>query len=264
MHTPLNIDSLPMMEVVQFDDANPCPCCTEDEALCSDNKLCILYWHCKKMDVMYRIADDPQKEPSYVPGLLETRKWALEYCAKNNIQPTWSMVMDEEDYQSELSMTDEDRAERDRKLRERKRQEDLDAKAAQMFVYARHQGFLNARGKGNHRHIDKVDEPCKFLYCDERSDKATWKKDERGKLCAPIRRILTGSECWAHEYHDPRSKALLTPHTCKRLHPNEPGWRSEWNTDRTFRPGPPPNANRFINHVNNVVQRPRRVENGAW
>jgi hypothetical protein len=79
-----------------------------------------------------------------------------------------------------------------------------------------------------------------------------------------MRMSLTGSECWAHEYHDPRTKALKTPHTCKRLHPNEDGWRDEWDTNRTFRPAVLTSANRFTN-MNNVAPRsPKRVENGAW
>jgi hypothetical protein len=140
----------------------------------------------------------------------------------------------------------------------------LTLESSRMFNYAESQKLLNMRGKGRDRHLAKVDEPCKFLFCDERAPKNTWSTNAKGERCAPVRRHLTGSECWAHEYHDPRSNNLLTPHTCKRLHPNEPGWLNEWNTDRTFRPVPPSTANRFTNHVNEVVHRPRRLENGAW
>jgi hypothetical protein len=114
----------------------------------------------------------------------------------------------------------------------------LTLEASRMFNYAEGQKLLNTRGKGNARHIAKVQEPCKFLFCDERAPKGTWTTNAKGEKCAPVRKGLTGSECWAHEYHHPKSGAHIKPHTCKRLHPGEPGWLPEWNTDRTFRPAP--------------------------
>jgi hypothetical protein len=264
MHTPLDLNSLFSTEACYFDDENPCSCCTEDQALFSDNKLCILYWHCLSSGLAVMIAENPNKERSYIPGVVEMRQSLLKHRV-NDIHTSWALILDEEDYQRELMMTDEERAEIARKLEQKLKEEKLALKASIMFNYAESQKHLNTRGKGANRHIDKIDEPCKFLYCDEHSDKRTWKKDDRGKLCAPIRKALTGSECWAHEYHDPRSNNLLTPHTCKRLHPNEPGWRNEWNTDRTFRPSAPaPTPNRFSIIMNTGVQRPKRVENGAW
>lgn len=51
------------------------------------------------------------------------------------------------------------------------------------------------------------------------------------------------SECWSHERKCPQTGALLTPHKCPWLHPGEPGWLPQWNTDRLFKPAaaaPPP------------------------
>ena len=51
------------------------------------------------------------------------------------------------------------------------------------------------------------------------------------------------SECWSHERKCPETGALLKPHTCPWLHPGEPGWLPQWNTDRLYKPAaaaPPP------------------------
>ena len=51
------------------------------------------------------------------------------------------------------------------------------------------------------------------------------------------------SECWSHERKCPETGALLAPHKCPWLHPGEPGWLPQWNTDRLFKPAaaaPPP------------------------
>ena len=112
----------------------------------------------------------------------------------------------------------------------------LTLEASRMWSYAQEQKTLNSRGKGRDRHIDKIDEPCKWLYCNEKAPKHLWTKNNRGQLCAPLLQGLSGAECWAHEYHDPKSKKLEKPHTCKRLHPNEDGWRDEWDSNRLFRP----------------------------
>ena len=117
-------------------------------------------------------------------------------------------------------------------------EERLTLDASRMWSYAQEQKMLNSRGKGRDRHIGKVDEPCKWLYCNEKAPKHLWTKNSRGQLCAPLLQGLSGAECWAHEYHDPKSKKLEKPHTCKRLHPNEDGWRDEWDGNRLFRPRP--------------------------
>ena len=57
----------------------------------------------------------------------------------------------------------------------------------------------------------------------------------------PTTRHVT-SECWSHERKCPETGAMLKPHKCPWLHPGEPGWRAEWNTNRLFKPAvaPPP------------------------
>lgn len=106
------------------------------------------------------------------------------------------------------------------------------AEAYKMAIYAEIQGVKNLRGHGRDRQIGKIDSPCRWLYCDEKAPKSTWRKNAKGELCAPVLKALTGSQCWAHEYLDPKTKVMKKPHTCKHLHPGEDGWRHEWETDR--------------------------------
>jgi hypothetical protein len=112
----------------------------------------------------------------------------------------------------------------------------LEAEASRMAAYADLKGIesrcKHAKGKRA--------EPCIWLYCDEAAPKSEWRRNKEGKLCAPKRAALTGSQCWAWEYVDPKSKQLKKPHTCDCLHPGEAGWRKEWDSDRYFRPGAPP------------------------
>lgn len=100
-----------------------------------------------------------------------------------------------------------------------------------MSAYADFQKSRNTVviGKGRERetHLRKVGGPCKWLYCDEAAKKGG---------VAPLRNKLTGSQCWAWEYLDPKTKQWRRPHTCAHLHPGEEGWLPQWNTDRTFRP----------------------------
>ena len=123
------------------------------------------------------------------------------------------------------------------------------AEAYKMATYAGVQGIKNlrpvARG-ARERAIGKVNEPCRWLYCDEKAPKSQWRKNEAGELCAPVLKALSGSQCWAHEYMDPKTKQMKKPHTCKRLHPNEAGWCTEWDMDRSWKPEAPTAADGFF------------------
>ena len=114
------------------------------------------------------------------------------------------------------------------------------AEAYKMAIYAEIQGVKNLRsvpgGRGRDRQIGKIDSPCRWLYCNEAAPKSQWTINAKKELCAPVLKALTGSQCWAHEYLDPKSKQLKKPHTCKHLHPGEDGWRHEWDADRCWKP----------------------------
>ena len=136
----------------------------------------------------------------------------------------------------------------------------LTGEAAAMEAYAQLKKLTATVGKGKERHIKKVPFPCKWLYCDDSAPRSQWRKTEQGQWCAPRRNHLTGSECWAWEYTDPKrfkaEKARLMAkgakeaeaekaakvfahvikHTCDHLHPGEPGWLPQWDTNQRYRP----------------------------
>jgi hypothetical protein len=98
--------------------------------------------------------------------------------------------------EEELALEEEHSAERE-KMRE----------SVKMRTYAQMQTKLPKKGK--------VMRPCKWMYM-----------NEDGKTYSDH---VTGAQCWAWEYTDPKTGKQECPHTCKHLHPNEFGWRDEWN-----------------------------------
>jgi hypothetical protein len=86
--------------------------------------------------------------------------------------------------------------------------------------------------------LEKKDCPCARLYSCV-GDKST------GGAKPTTRHI--SSECWSHERVCPETGARLKPHKCPWLHPGEPGWHTQWNTDRLWRPASaaPVAASRF-------------------
>jgi hypothetical protein len=78
--------------------------------------------------------------------------------------------------------------------------------------------------------LEKKNIPCARLY--------SCVGDKRTGGAKPTTRHVS-SECWSHERIDPETGELLTPHKCPWLHPGEPGWLPQWNTDRLFKPAAP-------------------------
>jgi hypothetical protein len=195
------------------------------------------------------------------------------YCAKadrswiiiNEPVETWGDQVERDFAEAEKRLTEAQKVARAAAEALAEAERAMAVEASRMFNYAESPKLLNSRGKGRERHISKVDEPCKFLYCDEKAPKSQWTTNAKGERCAPIRKSLTGSECWAHEYHHPKTKAHIKPHTCKRLHPNEDGWRDEWNLNRTFRVAAP-NAteNFFAARAAAAFTLAHNADNSAW
>jgi len=149
---------------------------------------------------------------------------------------SWATINEAEFARIEECMTPEQKSDKENLRLVQLEEDELNHEANRRFRYAEDSKQLNSRGKGKERHIDKLDEPCRWLYCDESVPKSQWKMNAKGERCAPVVKHLTGAQCWAHEYQDPKTKVWNKPHACKRLHPNEDGWRDEWDTDRSFRP----------------------------
>ena len=79
-----------------------------------------------------------------------------------------------------------------------------------------------ARNRNGAVAIVKRPEPCKFLY------------NCQGTPARPTTLGVT-TECWSHEYRDPKTGAIVAKHVCDRLHPGEAGWLPQWITDRRFK-----------------------------
>lgn len=157
----------------------------------------------------------------------------FEGCFKETFYLSWGDCCYYEELVKEARMTEDERkVEEARKAKEEEERE-LAEEARRMAAYAQ-EISIKSRCKSEKGH--KHDEPCKNLYYDEHAPKYEWVRDKKGKPCAPLRRGLTNSECWAWVYTDPKTKKRVEVHTCQYQHPGEEGWRKEWDTDRNFRP----------------------------
>jgi len=197
------------------EDSFPCVCCSAFEAMEHD------LWACASGPTWIIVAPGP------TPA-------------------TWGDLVEKDFAEAEALLSAAQRSSKANAIAAEDAERALTTEAARMFRYAEDQKLLNSRGKGKERAIGKVNEPCRWLYCDEAAPKNMWTKNAKGEACAPVRQALTGAACWAHEYVHPKSGLLVKPHTCKRLHPNEDGWQAVWNKDRTFKPSAPTAADGFF------------------
>ena len=65
------------------------------------------------------------------------------------------------------------------------------------------------------KEVPKIPHPCKWLYADPDNERVF-----RNSVCA---------ECWAHDYTDAKG-IHKSPRKCEYLHPDEAGWKPEWNS----------------------------------
>jgi len=116
----------------------------------------------------------------------------------------------------------------------------LTVKSTEMERYARIKAQTNTEiiktDRGKVARIRKIQEPCKWLYLDEKAPKHEWRMTRSGKREPPYRPYLSGAECWAYEYHDPKTGKLQVKHTCEEWNTNVEGWCEEWNTNGRWRP----------------------------
>lgn len=167
-----------------------------------------------------------RQHPGVIGDVVQTLQWMSNGAS-------WGDIVYYESLEQEAVMTPQQKVARAVKQQEEQKARELDAQASEMFRYAEAQKLRNTVVKGKQRTTVKHQAPCKWLYVDEAAPK------HNGK--APIRNYITGAQCWAFEYTDPRTKELKKPHTCGHLHPGEPGWMVEWEKGRQFKP-----ADRFI------------------
>ena len=150
--------------------------------------------------------------------------------------PHWGNLNEADFAAMRAAETPEQRAAREAAEAKAERDRELDGEASKMSNYAQHVGIVSTRKVQGQFVQRKVQKACKWLYLNEAAPRSQWRKNEKGEWCAPMVRHLTGSQCWAWEYVHPKTKQRCAPHKCDHLHPGEPGWRAEWNRDRTFNP----------------------------
>ena len=167
-----------------------------------------------------------RQHPAVLGSVAQTLVWM-------NNGALWGDIVYYEELEREAAMTPAEKAAREAVHVAQQRAREVDGEAAAMFQYAEAQKIRNTKvvGKGSNKQriTVKHQAPCKWLYCDEAAPKRDGK--------APIRNHLTGAQCWAFEYKDPRTGELKKPHTCGHLHPGEPGWLEQWNKDRHYKAG---------------------------
>lgn len=213
----------------------PCTCCDAPRAMDHMDG----YWHCDQqkktwlvLDEFFSSIDEHSVEQCvgdciYHP-LVDPLIFSLSHSDAFNI--CWGdLIIIENTSDSESSMP-----QIDDNIRY------LSIKASEMERYARLKQQMNTEvvksERGKIYRIRKISEPCKWLYLDEKAPKCDWRRTRDGKMEPPYRRYLTGAECWAFEYHDPKTNILVKKHTCDHLHPGEEGWCSEWAKDSKWRP----------------------------
>ena len=154
----------------------------------------------------------------------------------------WGDIIMHEEFAAIQHETAEQRVAREAKEAANKAAAALTQRATEMARYARLKAQVNTvmvkddRGK-KVATIRKVQEPCKWLYLDEKAPSHEWRTNRRtGKQEPPYRPYLTGAQCWAWEYIDPKTKQRVVKHTCDHLHPGEEDWCAEWAKDRNYCP----------------------------
>lgn len=171
-------------------------------------------------------------------GIWECASSQREWVVLAPDAPFWADLVESEIDARRAAETPEERAARLAADAAEEHDRELDYEVSQMAGYAQMCAARNAvrvKAKGRTEVvIRQVGKPCKWLYCDEKVPKSQWRKDENGKLCAPLRNYITGSHCWGHEYINPKTGKWEKPHKCAHLHPGQEGWNPEWNKNRNF------------------------------
>lgn len=225
---------------------HPCRCCDAPRAMDHNDG----YWHCDIQNRTWVILDS-----SFDAYAKHTDHQCLGSCCQHPLldSTVFSMIHAEalDLFWGDLilanetavlaSETSEMRSVREADDLAKELTRQLAIKAADMERYARLKAQTNTEMvKANNGKkiaiIRKIQEPCKWLYLDESAPKHEWRTSRVGKPEPPYRLYLTGAECWAYEYHDPKTGKLQVKHTCDHLHPDEEGWMTEWNKDRRWRP----------------------------
>lgn len=208
-----------------IDDAPPCRCCSPVFALDQEE-----FWTCCRSGRQWLLLETPFSRNSphpegVCPGRCRFHPLVSEDSARwirgVTAGLTWGDLWSEEDAVKEAQMSPEEKAERERFFRE---QEEKDAIAREAAARARKADRVAIRtGVYCHREVQKIQQPCKFLY------------NCQGTPARPTTKRVT-TECWSHEYTDPATGKIVRKHACDRLHPGEVGWCPQWDGNPSYKP----------------------------
>ncbi len=234
------------------EDTLPCRCCSPSFAMEEE------FWQCKQGPKWLVVDEYPGLESHHEMAVCDgacsnplhtTSNLQLAYAEFNGM--SWGELdqLWEDEKLSHLSSH-----ERAARLAQKAAEQAQEAAAAELEALSRklaskardHEikaGYKCNKGK-------KEMTPCKYLYSCE---------GDRKTGGARPTTLCISSECWSHAYTDPATGKRVEKHACWFLHPDEPGWCKEWETDRRFKPAgtaAAPVNNRFA-HLGEP-QRPQR------
>lgn len=222
-------------------EAYPCKCCDAPRAMDHMDG----YWHCDESNQTWLVLSEPfdsSKPHDFNECLGNCSVHCLvtdqivQMIHSEAFEQCWGDIIMEELILIQSLETPKERAEREAKEKADEEARQLATKATAMFNYGERMKRLNTVRAGREYFIEKNGLPCKWLFLDEKAPKSTWTRNRDGKLEPPVRKHMTGAQCWAHEYNDPKTGKLVVKHTCKYIHPEEEGWHPEWASDKSWKP----------------------------
>jgi hypothetical protein len=211
------------------EDILPCRCFSPGHAMEDD------LWQCKQGPKWLVVDEYPTLEAHHEMAVCDgacsntlhtTSNLQLAYAEFNSM--SWGELdqLWEEEKLSQLSSRDRAtlKAQKAAQQAQDAAAEELEALSRKLASKARdHEikaGYKCNKGK-------KEMTPCKYLYSCE---------GDRKTGGARATTLCISSECWSHAYTDPATGKRVEKHACWFLHPEEPGWCKEWETDRRFKP----------------------------
>lgn len=223
----------------------PCQCCDAPRAMDHEDG----YWICDNQHKTWRVLEGPFQpimphSPEQCCGGCDfhplINEDIIQMIHSEITGLLWGDLLMQYELQILASETDEEREMKEAIEKAAKAAKLLSMRAAEMERYARLKAqtnlVLEKTDRGKVSRIRKIAEPCKWLYLDEKAPKHEWRRNRTGKDEPPYRPYLTGAQCWAWEYTDPRTNKKVIKHTCDHLHPGEDDWLDEWSKDRHYRP----------------------------
>jgi hypothetical protein len=220
----------------------PCDCCHESFAYKNG------VWTCKQGPKWYVLDEEPDLTKPHDMNvcngtcgnpLHKGSNLIFAYSSMNGDKWGDLAIMFEEEELNQLTEEQRQKKKAEEEENNRKREEEKDKEYLSCKVAAKvrdHEIIANCRmlkikkeTKSNDNLEMKIKQPypCKWLYnC----------KGDRKTGGAKPTTLHISTECWSHMYHDPASGKLIEPRVCFMLHPDEPGWRKEWEKDRNFVP----------------------------